>query len=49
MQKDQEQLRVTIVSIGGPYGKVAALGLHKYGVPFVILERAYRSNIFPTA
>lgn len=48
IQQEQHQLPVIIVG-AGPCGLVAALALRKYGVPFVILERASRSKICSNA
>jgi len=45
---DQQQLPVIIVG-AGPCGLVAALALQKYGVPFVIIEKASRSKLCSNA
>merc|ERR1740117_629402 len=45
---DQQQLPVIIVG-AGPCGLVAALALQKYGVPFVLIEKASRSKICSNA
>ena len=45
---DNHQLPVIIVG-AGPCGLVAALALQKYGVPFVLIEKASRSKICSNA
>lgn len=47
-EKSLHQLPVIIVG-AGPCGLVAALALQKYGVPFVIIERASRSKLCSNA